>query len=109
LFGLKRAPGRPREYASEAERTAVNNARRRAKRAAKRRRLEFDPETRQRRFRTDLGMPQVVAQDPPPSAVLAEREFALGNDYRDLIGIVVGDPLPGRSALDRRIQNLGAR
>ncbi len=38
----------------------------------------------------------------PPDHVIAERDAALAAGYRDITAAQCGDPLPGRSALDRR-------
>jgi hypothetical protein len=45
--------------------------------------------------------------DPPPAEVIAERDRALYAP-QSLTAMLLGDPLPGRSALDRR-GNLFAR
>ena len=37
-----------------------------------------------------------------PPAVLQERDYAQNNDRRDTTAVFNGDPLPGRSALERR-------
>ena len=43
-----------------------------------------------------------------PDHVLAEREQRLARQPRDLIAAIVGDPLPGSSALDRKMASVGA-
>lgn len=40
----------------------------------------------------------------PPDHVIAERDAALAAGHRDITAAQCGDPLPGRSALDRKGQ-----
>ena len=52
------------------------------------------------------GYARVVPQQAPvvniPDSVLAERAARLALSPRDLTAAIAGDPLPGRSALERR-------
>jgi hypothetical protein len=45
----------------------------------------------------------VKPAERPPPAVLAERDHRMAIAPRDTTAAILGDPLPGRSALDRRI------
>ena len=45
----------------------------------------------------------IGAKDRPPTREMVMRMMAqIPNDTRDITGLIFGDPLPGRSALDRR-------
>ncbi len=48
------------------------------------------------------GILPVAYSRQPPDHVIAERDAALAAGYRDITAAQCGDPLPGRSALDRR-------
>jgi hypothetical protein len=58
------------------------------------------------------GLARMVIHDVQtvavPDHVLAERDRTLAQAPRDLIAAVVGDPLPGRSALDRTMASVVA-
>jgi hypothetical protein len=45
----------------------------------------------------------VKPAERPPAAVMAERDYRMALAPRDTTAALLGDPLPGRSALDRRI------
>lgn len=77
--------GRPRKYATAAE----------AREAARHQRREY-----YLNHRSTVSVHEYIAP-PPPFHVIAERERALMAP-RDLTGLLMGDPLPGRSALDRK-------
>ena len=58
------------------------------------------------------GLAHTVVHNVPsvgvPDHVLAEREQCLARQPRDLTAAIVGDPLPGRSALDRKMASVAA-
>jgi response regulator RpfG family c-di-GMP phosphodiesterase len=58
------------------------------------------------------GLARIVIHDVKavaiPDHVLAERDQRLARQPRDLTAAIVGDPLPGRSALDRKMANVTA-
>jgi hypothetical protein len=43
-----------------------------------------------------------VEQPSCPDHVIAERDNAIANDRRSFTAVFMGDPLPGRSAADRK-------
>ena len=73
---------------------------------AKARRNERDRAMRQRDKQTmaelrAAGILPVAYSRQPPDHVIAERDAAIAAP-RELSAVAFGDPLPGRSALDRR-------
>lgn len=58
------------------------------------------------------GLGRVVIHDVQPVAVpdhvLVEREQRLARQPRDLTAAIAGDPLPGSSALDRKMASVAA-
>lgn len=58
------------------------------------------------------GLARIVIHDAQavaiPDHVLAEREQRLALQPRDLTAAIVGDPLPGSSALDRKMASVAA-
>lgn len=58
------------------------------------------------------GLGRVVIHDVQavavPDHVLVEREQRLARQPRDLTAAIVGDPLPGSSALDRKMASVAA-
>lgn len=82
----------PIKYANEEERRAAVREQKRAKN----RRLK--DERRSRGLLRNVAEGQALA---PPHYVIAERDEAL-NKPRSLTSTIFGDPLPGRSARERR-------
>lgn len=87
-FAAKR--GRRREYQTKEERAAFL---RKESREFYRRKAKAAGTT------SDAHI--VMTHQPPPPEVLAERDAAMWRPTT-LTALVFGDPLPGRSALDRR-------
>jgi hypothetical protein len=58
------------------------------------------------------GLARMIVHDAPvvvaPDHVLAERDRTLARAPRDLTAAIAGDPLPGRSALDRKMASVAA-
>jgi hypothetical protein len=58
------------------------------------------------------GLARMIIHDAQvvvaPDHVLAERDQTLARAPRDLIAAIMGDPLPGRSALDRKMASIVA-
>jgi hypothetical protein len=52
------------------------------------------------------GFARIVHSVAVPDHVLAEREQCLARPPRDLTAAIAGDPLPGRSALDRKMASV---
>lgn len=50
------------------------------------------------------GVSRAAPRAPVPPHVLAERDAIIAASPRSLTAALLGDPLPGRSALDRRPQ-----
>ena len=84
---------RPRTYRSEDER--IQFERKHGRERAKRYR-------RKHRKITGMFARHLVFIDPPPAEVIAERDRALYDTPRSLATEWLGDPPPGRSALDQR-------
>lgn len=70
----------------------------------------YDKRKAQRIARGETGAPSLrkitgmydAAGKPPPDDLLRDRDYRLGLAPRDLTAAIMGDPLPGMSALDRR-------
>jgi hypothetical protein len=54
------------------------------------------------RDRSRSGFILVVSDPPVPAEVIAERDRVLTDDRRDPAAILMGDPPPGRRAIDRK-------
>lgn len=50
---------------------------------------------------------KIVATSGPriPISIIAERDRAMSYETRDITAALMGDPLPGRSALDKKMGN----
>jgi hypothetical protein len=79
-------------------------ARHRRKTAEEKAQIKRDYDAQRRRNHAGQGgmAPLHAFHCAPPPEVLAERDAALAN-HVDLTALILGDPAPGRSALDRRM------
>jgi hypothetical protein len=54
------------------------------------------------RDRSQTGFVLVIFDRPPPAHVIEERDRVRAADHRDLTATLMGDPPPGRRAIDRK-------
>ncbi len=78
-------------------------SRHRCKTAEEKAEIKRDYDAQRRRNRAGQGglAPLHTFQRAPPPEILAERDAALAN-HVEVTAVLMGDPLPGRSALDRK-------
>lgn len=93
--------GRPPIYRSEAERILARRRHWRERAARQRKSKKRTRITSGEASSYNMVVRDLEFIEPPPAHVIAERDAALYGP-RSLSSVLLGDPPPGRSALDRR-------